>query len=147
MKRPFAVSLALLVLSSAAVADTPAPYAGQQDRAIKALSPEDIAGLRAGDGMALAKAAELNSYPGPRHVLDLAGPLRLDARQKTASEAIQTAMRETARAIGAEAIEREAELDHLFAAGSAEPATVERLTAAIGELQARLRAVPLTPCR
>ena len=36
------------------------PYAGQQARMIKALSDEDIAVLRKGEGMGMAKAAELN---------------------------------------------------------------------------------------
>jgi hypothetical protein len=35
------------------------PYAGQQARTIKALSDEDIAALRKGEGMGMAKAAEL----------------------------------------------------------------------------------------
>jgi hypothetical protein len=39
------------------------PYAGQQARTIKALSDEDIAALRKGEGMGMAKAAELNGYP------------------------------------------------------------------------------------
>lgn len=143
MKQRIALGFALSILAGAAAADTASPYAGQQTRAIKALSPEDIAGLRAGDGMAMAKAAELNRYPGPRHVLDLAAPLGLSAQQRTDSEAIQATMRESAAAIGAEAIEREAELDRLFAEGKAEPAAVARLTAAIGALQAELRAVHL----
>jgi hypothetical protein len=59
-------------------ADTPAnPYAGQLTRSIKALSPEDIDELRKGAGMGLAKAAELNGYPGPLHVLALTTELRL----------------------------------------------------------------------
>jgi hypothetical protein len=52
-------------------------YAGQQTRAIKALSSEDIAALRNGEGMGMAKAAELNGYPGPAHVLALAAQLGL----------------------------------------------------------------------
>ncbi len=52
-------------------------------------------------------------------------------------------MREAASAIGAETIDRETELDRQFAEGKAEPATVARLTAAIGALQAELRAVHL----
>jgi hypothetical protein len=47
------------------------PYAGQQARPIKAVSDEDIAALRKGEGMGMAKAAELNGYPGPAHVLSL----------------------------------------------------------------------------
>jgi hypothetical protein len=41
------------------------------DRPIKALSAEQIADLKAGQGLSLALAAELNGYPGPRHVLEL----------------------------------------------------------------------------
>jgi hypothetical protein len=56
--------------ASELAADMPAsPYAGQQTRAIKALAPEDLAALRNGEGMGMAKAAELNGYPGPAHVL------------------------------------------------------------------------------
>ena len=46
-------------------------YASMQSRDIKALSASDIEGLRAGRGMSLALAAELNGYPGPLHVLEL----------------------------------------------------------------------------
>jgi hypothetical protein len=41
------------------------PYAGMQTRPIKALSAEQVADLKAGRGMGLAMAAELNGYPGP----------------------------------------------------------------------------------
>lgn len=40
-------------------------YAGLQQRAIKALSDQQKADLRAGRGMGLALPAELNGYPGP----------------------------------------------------------------------------------
>ena len=60
-----------------------APYAGQQMRTIKALSDDDIAALRKGEGMGMAKAAELNGYPGPVHVLALAGQLGLTEAQQT----------------------------------------------------------------
>ena len=46
------------------------PYAGQQVRQVKALSDEDIAAHRKGEGMGMAKAAELN-YPGPAHFGEL----------------------------------------------------------------------------
>jgi len=45
-------------------ADNPStPYAGQQARSIKALSADDVAALLKGEGMGMAKAAELNGYP------------------------------------------------------------------------------------
>ena len=58
------------------------PYAGQQARTIKALSDEDIAALRKGEGMGMAKAAELNGYPGPIHVLTLSSELKLTDSQR-----------------------------------------------------------------
>ena len=58
------------------------PYAGLQQRAIKALSDGQIADLRTGRGMGLALAAELNGYPGPLHVLELKDQLQLTADQK-----------------------------------------------------------------
>jgi len=56
---------ASLLVSGIAIAQhaghTPnAPYAGEEHRAIKSLSDEDIAELRRGGGWGLAKAAELN---------------------------------------------------------------------------------------
>lgn len=49
-----------------------APYAGIARRSVKALSDREISDLRTGRGMGLALAAELNGYPGPAHVLELA---------------------------------------------------------------------------
>ena len=66
-------SLVVIVASAAsATAQTTSPYAGQQQRTIKALSDQEIGDLLEGRGMGLAKAGELNSYPGPLHVLQLA---------------------------------------------------------------------------
>jgi len=48
------------------------PYAGQENRTIKALSQGEIKNFLSGAGMGFAKAAELNHYPGPKHVLELA---------------------------------------------------------------------------
>ena len=47
-----------------AAAQSARPYAGMQARAIKALSPEQIADLKAGRGMGLALAAELMAILG-----------------------------------------------------------------------------------
>jgi hypothetical protein len=63
-------------------AQSPRPYAGMQARAIKALSAEQIADLKAGRGLSLALAAELNGYPGPRHVLELVEQLGLTDQQR-----------------------------------------------------------------
>jgi hypothetical protein len=64
--------LAVCALATPVLAEPPStPYAGQQHRIIKALSEEEIAALLKGEGLGMAKAAELNGYPGPLHVLTL----------------------------------------------------------------------------
>src|SRR5690242_3488719 len=57
-------------------------YAGMQAREIKALSDQQLAELRAGRGMGMALPAELNGYPGPVHVLELADALGLTPEQR-----------------------------------------------------------------
>ena len=119
------------------------PYAGLQQRPVKAVSAEQQADLLAGRGMGLALAAELNGYPGPAHVLELAGPLALSPAQQATAQALQASMAAEARSLGAEILRAETALDRLFAEGQAEVATLAALTAEIGTLQGRLRAAHL----
>ena len=121
-------------------AQSASPYAGQQAREIKALSEKEVGDLRAGAGMGLAKAAELNRYPGPMHALEHADRLELTAAQREALAALMGAHKERARSMGVRVIELERELDIQFASRKADAAGVERLTAAIGDATARLRA-------
>ena len=69
----FGVIVSLVAV--AAAAHTESLYVGQETRDIKALSPQDIDDYLHGRGWGMP-AAELNHYPGPRHVLDLAHSLR-----------------------------------------------------------------------
>ena len=73
-------ALLVMVVAMPAAAQT-SGYSGQEDREIKALSVEDTADLLAGRGMGAARAAELNHYPGPAHVLELREQLGLSAEQ------------------------------------------------------------------
>lgn len=138
--------LAFVVVSVAAlpVLAAEAPYAGQQERPIKALSVDDLAALRKGEGMGMAKAAELNGYPGPRHVLDLAQQLQLTDAQRRDVQAIFDGMSTAAKPLGGELIAQEQALDQLFAKGDITPDRLVAATAAIAELQGRLRAVHLS---
>ena len=61
--------------------ETKSPYVSETSREIKALSAEDISGYLQGQGMGFAKAAELNGFPGPKHVLDLSDELELSHLQ------------------------------------------------------------------
>jgi hypothetical protein len=121
-----------------------APYAGQQGRSIKALSDDNIAALRKGEGMGMAKAAELNGYPGPAHVLQLASQLGLTETQHHDVQAIFNRMSAAAKPLGGELISQEQALDQLFAKGDITPDRLAAATAAIAALQGRLRAVHLS---
>ena len=104
MKAAVLVIAASLLLPTVAIADNPAAtYAGQQTRPIKALSDEDLAALRKGEGIGLAKAAELNGYPGPARVLQLAGEIGLTDAQRREVQAIFDRMSAAAKPLGATA--------------------------------------------
>jgi len=140
MRALLLLSLAVLTGPANAIAAAPSPYAGQEGRAIKALSPHEIEDLRAGRGMGLAKVAELNSYPGPAHVLELAEELRLTTAQQRIVEARREHMSAEARRLGAAILEEERTLDTAFATSRITPDDLRERTLRIGELQGRLRA-------
>jgi hypothetical protein len=119
------------------------PYAGHQQRGIKALGEQQIADLRAGRGMSLALAAEVNGYPGPLHVLELADQLQLTAQQRAQTQQLFDAMKDEAIAVGATLIEQETALDRAFADRRISDVSLARLTSQIGETQGRLRATHL----
>lgn len=119
------------------------PYAGLQERPIKALAPEQVADLMAGRGAGYALAAELNHYPGPTHVLEVARALQLSPEQERAVRERFTAMQQEAQALGRQLIEREADLEAAFRTGAPEVAELQRRTGEIAEVEGRLRAVHL----
>jgi Spy/CpxP family protein refolding chaperone len=131
---------AATVLSSANAWAQASPYAGQESRPIKSLSAADIHALNQGQGMGFAKAAELNGYPGPMHVLEHARRLDLTPEQRSASEKLMAEHKARAREMGARLIDAERALDRLFAERQADAATVDAATRRVGELQAALRA-------
>jgi Spy/CpxP family protein refolding chaperone len=116
------------------------PYPGLEGRKIKALGTEEVEALRAGRGMGLALAAELNGYPGPRHVLEHADALALSDRQRTETERLFREMQARAVLLGKRIIEEEVALDRLFAHRQADAAAVADRTAAIARLGGELRA-------
>jgi Spy/CpxP family protein refolding chaperone len=136
--------LLVLAMGFAVHAQQPAsPYAGYEQRPIKALSDQQVADLRAGRGMGLALAAELNGYPGPVHVLELAAPLELTVEQRAKTQELFEAMKAETVPLGARLIAREAELDRLFANKGIDETTLTAAVAAIGETQAGLRTAHL----
>lgn len=123
--------------------DHTSPYVDYLDREIKALSPDEIETLRAGMGMGFALAAELNRHPGPRHVLDMAPLLALTDEQRASTQAVFDEMETAARALGAEVVELEHELDRGFADATLTESRLDEVVGAIAAARGRLRAVHL----
>jgi hypothetical protein len=140
MRTTFLLTLFLLAAGPVA-AQMPGGYPGEQTREIKSLAPQEQADLLAGRGMGLARAGELNHYPGPAHSLELRDELNLSPDQVAAAESSFRRMQEAARPVGAEIIERERVLDALFREGTITPVRLQESTETIGALQGRLRSI------
>ncbi len=141
--------ISLLIAAAAAALSTGAawsethspasPYAGEEKRAVKALSPQDAVDLRAGHGMGLAKVAELNHYPGPKHVLDMAKQLALTEAQTQRIKQVHAAMEQEAQRLGKQILAKESELENLFTTRRVDSARARALTMEIGQLQGEFR--------
>lgn len=133
------MTVAVLIIPAPGMAQTQEGHQQHAESGIPALSAERVDDLLAGEGMGYALAAEMNSYPGPRHVLDLEAELDLGQDQVDAVNRIFEEMNERARALGSRLVEAERDLDELFRGGSAEAGEVEALVRSIGRLEAELR--------
>lgn len=145
MKHRSIAGFAALATFALAVSAAPpaSPYVGQETRDIKALSAEEISTYLGGKGGGFAKAAELNGYPGPAHVLELAAPLALTPAQRTRTETLFASMEARAKTLGRALVEEERKLDQLFAGRTVTPARLNSALNEIGALQAKVRAVHL----
>lgn len=111
--------------------------------ATSTLSAEAVAQLLNGDGMGLARPAEMNGYPGPKHLLERATELGLTTEQQKDLAAIRQQVLERARALGKSIVNAERALDAAFKAGALTDAELDKQVRAIGVLQAELRLVHL----
>lgn len=138
-----AFATALTLITGYLSAAEPSPYKGEESRQIKALSESEITGLLAGKGMGYAKAAELNGYPGPKHVLELSKELSLTAEQKKKTETLFALMEASAKYLGAELIAAERALDQAFANKKIDESTLSELVNKIGQIESQLRTAHL----
>ena len=114
-------------------------YVGDETRDIKALSPDDMKALQNGEGMGYAMAAELNHYPGPRHVLDMKEQLQLSPEQTRSLQAMFDRMHKRAVDVGRRLIESERALDRAFASTTISLASLKKLVSTAEELRGQLR--------
>lgn len=119
MKYRLGLGVILLIASlNTNSADNPSyksNYLGQEKRAIKSLSEDDIQQLRTGKGWGLAKAAELNGMPGPSHILQMKDKISLSKEQTVAIQALFDDMQSKAIPLGNELIKLERKLNDSFA--------------------------------
>lgn len=114
-------------------------YADQDESGIAAMSRQELESLQEGAGMGLARAAELNHYPGPKHVLELVVELDLSFEQTARLEEVRSRMLDLARRLGAEIVEEERHLDRRFAHRHIDEEVLEELTRRIAGLYGQLR--------
>ncbi|KAB2913860.1 MAG: periplasmic heavy metal sensor [Hyphomicrobiaceae bacterium] len=115
------------------------PYAGQQSRSVASLSAEDVQAFLDGRGMGLAKSAEINGYPGPMHVLELADELKLTGEQRRAVTQAFERMKAKATDLGARYIAAEKAVDDAFKSGNADAAVVAARVAEANRLLGEVR--------
>jgi hypothetical protein len=143
----FAVIL-ISALTTTAIAEEQlhSPYREQFQSGLRGLSAKEIGELRAGIGMGLARAAELNGSPGPRHVLDAieAGQLPATSDQATQIRAIFDKMQRDAQRVGGEIIAEEQRLEAAFHSSTIDDTNLGRRVARIATLQGELRRIHLS---
>jgi hypothetical protein len=119
------------------------PYLDQLDSSVRGLSQEDIDGLLAGEGMGYAKSAELNGYPGPRHILDMSRELQLSTEQMTSISSIFDSMNRSAVALGQTIVALEGTLSQSFSDHTVTQQNLQEHVDQLTELYGQLRQVHL----
>ncbi len=120
------------------------PYTELAQREIKALSSQQIEDYEAGRGMGFALSAELNNYPGPKHVLELKEVLNLSETQHAQIQALFNSMQSAAKELGRKIVSAERALDAEFAKGTISDEKLEKAVVEIGRLNGKLRWVHLS---
>lgn len=143
MLRIFLTLFAIVAAGCTTPPTASSPYVGQESRDIKALSASEIEGLLEGKGLGYAKSAELNGYPGPAHVRELASELRLSPDQLAATDAIFARMQASARRLGGQLVESERALETAFRSRAITGQSLSASMREVSEIQEQLRNVHL----
>ncbi len=139
MGRPLLAAILAVMLGTAAATAEPSSYTGSERRNIKTLSEVEVGDLLDGRGAGMALPAELNHYPGPKHILELADDLGLSREQEAETRRLFERMWSEAVPLGEAVVTKEADLDRLFASGAAEEGILRALVAEIARLRGELR--------
>jgi hypothetical protein len=116
-----------------------AAEAAREGTGIPALSEALAAGYLDGKAMWQASVAELNHYPSPRRVLELAESLELTEGQRRATTNLHEEARREAIRLGEELVALEQRLNRIFVWNQATADNISRVVLDIGTLQTQLR--------
>ena len=119
-------------------------YIGQENREIKSLSEEDIKELSTGSGWGLAKVAELNGLPGPKHILEMKEKIQLSKEQEQGIMRLFETMHERAVELGHVFIGLEKELNNRFATKTIDEKVLRELLEKLSKTHMELRFVHLS---
>lgn len=122
---------------------TISPYAAQLNSPVRGLSTQEVNDLLEGRGAGYARAAELNNYPGPRHVLDLQQELNLSSDQVQQIEGTFQQMQANAQQLGQKVVEYEQQLSTAFAQGEIDSAKLKQQMEELSKLYGQLRVTHL----
>jgi Spy/CpxP family protein refolding chaperone len=119
-------------------------YAGEERRVIKSLSESDIEELKAGKGWGFAKAAELNGYPGPSHVLEMKEEIGLTGEQTLKVQELFNRMQAQAVIKGEVFIDAENTLSEAFDDQNVDVKVLDELVMKAAKARGELRLVHLS---
>jgi hypothetical protein len=143
MKKPALIIAICIAAFTSAHANQLFAYAGQESHDIKALSQQAIDSILAGKGMGFAKAAALNGYPGPAHVIELADKLEFAPEQLTRTQDFFGRVGFSAKALGAKLIEAARSLELVFRSFTIKPESLRAVVELVAGMQAQVRVAHL----
>ena len=136
--------LVLIFSTQANAENSHSKYKGQENRAIKSLSADDISELTKGGGWGLAKAAELNGVPGPAHILEMAEKINLNDQQKVGIQKLFNQMNANAKELGKTLIALEEKLNNGFSDKTIDQEKLVDYVHEIEKVRAKLRIAHLS---
>lgn len=148
--RSFIVLLAfiiavLMIVSSSNLSNAQSPYTSQLNSPVRGLSAQEVDDLINGRGAGYARTAELNHYPGPKHVLDMKQELALSPEQEQQIEVIFSQMNMKAKQVGREIVEHEQQFSNVFAQGEISESDINEQARRLGMLYGQYRSIHLQP--
>ncbi|MGH1542628.1 MAG: hypothetical protein ACRBHB_19565 [Arenicella sp.] len=137
------LALFLIIIMNSQIHAASSPYTHKKGQEISSLSTKQTQQLLNGEGMGFALSAELNEYPGPKHVLELSDSLLLTPSQLNQTKSLFSQMNQQAKKLGAKLIKHEQQLDTLFRTGHISSQQIRHSVTAISTIQSELRALHL----